>query len=118
MPATEHAESGPPGSDGLFAAYELDGFFDEVFDSEGRVRPHYAPLLARLTGFTPDDLLRRARLPRAAFRRPRRCLPEPGHHLHGLRRGRGHRAHLPDGPAPPDPSRRRVGPHRGRARAT
>ena len=68
MPSTEHTDSGSTGAEGLFAAYELDGFFDEVFDREGRVRPHYAPLLARLTGFTPDDLLKRARLRDAAFR--------------------------------------------------
>jgi uncharacterized circularly permuted ATP-grasp superfamily protein len=54
--------------EGLFAGYQLDGFFDEVFDAEGHCRPHYAPLLARLTGFTPDDLMRRTRLRDAAFR--------------------------------------------------
>jgi uncharacterized circularly permuted ATP-grasp superfamily protein len=54
--------------EGLFAGYQLDGFFDEVFDAEGHCRSHYAPLLARLTGFTPDDLMRRTRLRDAAFR--------------------------------------------------
>ena len=53
---------------GLFSDYQLDGFFDEVFDADGHCRPHYAPLLARLTGFSPDDLMRRARLRDAAFR--------------------------------------------------
>ncbi|MEI7592014.1 MAG: circularly permuted type 2 ATP-grasp protein [Actinomycetes bacterium] len=52
----------------LFAGYQLDGFFDEVFDADGHCRPHYAPLLSRLTGFTPDDLIRRARVRDAAFR--------------------------------------------------
>ncbi len=53
---------------GLFAGYALDGFFDEVFAADGSVRPHYEPLLARLSGFTPDDLTRRGRLRDAAFR--------------------------------------------------
>ena len=53
---------------GLFEGYEVDGFFDEVFDADGRVRPHYAPLLARLSGFTSDDLVRQGRLRDAAFR--------------------------------------------------
>src|SRR5262245_14646844 len=70
MPSIDR-DAGPRdalGADGLFATYELDGFFDEVFDVDGAVRPHYAPLLARLTGFTPDDLMKRARLRDAAFR--------------------------------------------------
>ena len=65
MPQDE-PDDGVPG--GLFAGYQLDGFFDEVFDADGRCRPHYAALLARMTGFTPEDLMRRARLRDAAFR--------------------------------------------------
>jgi uncharacterized circularly permuted ATP-grasp superfamily protein len=53
---------------GLFEGYEVDRFFDEVFDADGTVRPHYAPLLARLSGFTSDDLVRQGRLRDAAFR--------------------------------------------------
>ncbi len=52
----------------LFADYDLGGFFDEVFDADNHVRPHYAPLLAGLDRFTPEDLVRRARIRDAAFR--------------------------------------------------
>jgi uncharacterized circularly permuted ATP-grasp superfamily protein len=52
----------------LFADYDLGGFFDEVFDAQGQVRPHYAPLLARLDTFSSEDLVRRARTSDAAFR--------------------------------------------------
>ncbi len=55
-------------SAGLFDGYDRDGFFDEVFDADGRVRAHYVPLLARMDGFSADDLSRRGRLRDAAFR--------------------------------------------------
>jgi uncharacterized circularly permuted ATP-grasp superfamily protein len=53
----------------LFEGYERGGFFDEVFDDDGRVRAHYAALVKRLSELEPDDLLRRERLRDDAFRR-------------------------------------------------
>jgi uncharacterized circularly permuted ATP-grasp superfamily protein len=32
---------------GMFTDYEVGGFFDEMFDAAGKVRPHYAKLLER-----------------------------------------------------------------------
>jgi uncharacterized circularly permuted ATP-grasp superfamily protein len=52
----------------LFDGYEVDAFFDEMFDERGRVRDHYAALVARLEQFSSDDLIGRARLRDAAFR--------------------------------------------------
>jgi uncharacterized circularly permuted ATP-grasp superfamily protein len=34
---------------GMFTDYEVGGFFDEMFDSAGKVRPHYAKLLERFS---------------------------------------------------------------------
>ncbi|MFP3907242.1 MAG: circularly permuted type 2 ATP-grasp protein [Acidimicrobiales bacterium] len=53
---------------GLFAGYDHDGFFDEVFTADGEVRPHYRALVARLGLFSADELARRERLRDAAFR--------------------------------------------------
>jgi uncharacterized circularly permuted ATP-grasp superfamily protein len=52
----------------LFDGYETEGFFDEVFDASGAVRPHYRDLLERLANITAEDLARRERLRDAAFR--------------------------------------------------
>ena len=52
----------------LFRDYTVDGFFDEVFDAEGEVRPHYAGLLERLERFDAEDLARRERRRDASFR--------------------------------------------------
>jgi uncharacterized circularly permuted ATP-grasp superfamily protein len=52
----------------LFRDYGTDGFFDEVFDGDGEVRPHYAPLLARLGRFDAAELARREGRRDAAFR--------------------------------------------------
>lgn len=52
----------------MFDGYETEGFFDEVFEADGRVRPHYEGILRKLTGFSADDLLRRERRRDAAFR--------------------------------------------------
>jgi uncharacterized circularly permuted ATP-grasp superfamily protein len=54
--------------EGLFCGYATDAFFDEVFTSDEQPRPHYAPLLDRLTELSPDELQRRERLRDAAFR--------------------------------------------------
>jgi uncharacterized circularly permuted ATP-grasp superfamily protein len=41
--------------------YDLDGFFDEMFESSGRTRPHYAPLLEHLASLGPDEFEERRR---------------------------------------------------------
>ncbi len=58
------AFSAPP----LFAGYDREGFFDEVYDARGRVRPHYRVLVERLAQLDPADLARRERLRDASFR--------------------------------------------------
>lgn len=52
----------------LFAGYDPDGFFDEVFTSDGEPRPHYRDLIERLRSFDRDDLEQRERLRDSAFR--------------------------------------------------
>ena len=53
---------------GLFAGYDPGAFYDEVFEPDGTVRPHYAGIVERLTGLTATDLSRRERLRDDAFR--------------------------------------------------
>ena len=53
---------------GLFAGYDLGGFFDEVHDAGGSVRAHYRELVGRLEGFTPEELERRERIRDRLFR--------------------------------------------------
>jgi uncharacterized circularly permuted ATP-grasp superfamily protein len=43
----------------LFDGYERGGFFDEVFDAAGSVRPHYGSLVERLSALSSGDLARR-----------------------------------------------------------
>lgn len=43
----------------MFAGYEVGGFFDEMFDSAGQVRPHYAKLLERFSGMEPAEFDRK-----------------------------------------------------------
>src|SRR5690349_1153822 len=52
----------------LFDGYVHVGFFDEAFESDGSVRPHYQALVKRLAELTPADLTSRARLSDEAFR--------------------------------------------------
>jgi uncharacterized circularly permuted ATP-grasp superfamily protein len=52
----------------LFADYDHVGFFDEVFDDSGVVRPHYKALMKRLAELTPAELAKRERLRDDAFR--------------------------------------------------
>ena len=40
-------------------AYELGGFWDEMFGPDGLVRDHYAPLAGRLATLSPQDVARR-----------------------------------------------------------
>ena len=57
---------GVPGD--LFREYLTEGFFDEVFSEDGKVRAHYEALVDRLARFDADDLSRRERRRDAAFR--------------------------------------------------
>ena len=52
----------------LFDGYDHAGFFDEAFDQDGAVRPHYLSLIKRLAELTPDELRVRERLRDEAFR--------------------------------------------------
>jgi uncharacterized circularly permuted ATP-grasp superfamily protein len=52
----------------LFTGYEGGDFFDEMFEADGRVRPHYQPLHDRLAELTSEELARRERLRDQAFR--------------------------------------------------
>jgi len=54
--------------DSIFDGYDHLGFFDEVFDGEGSIRPHYRSLVKRMAELTPDELVRRERLRDESFR--------------------------------------------------
>ena len=38
----------------FFEQYDTDHFFDEMFDADGKVRPHYQAILERLTPLSID----------------------------------------------------------------
>lgn len=42
-----------------FVDYQIDGAYDEMFDSDGRSRPHYAALYQRILELTADELRHR-----------------------------------------------------------
>jgi uncharacterized circularly permuted ATP-grasp superfamily protein len=46
----------------LFADYQTDGFFDEMFQSDGQPRPHYRKLYQRLSVMPPEEFRRRVHL--------------------------------------------------------
>ena len=52
---------------GLFDGYATDGYYDEMFAADGSPRPHYAPLLARMRGLTPENIAERQRLADLSF---------------------------------------------------
>lgn len=52
----------------LFDGYDPGAFFDEVFSSDGEVRPQYRQLVKRLAELAPEDLRRRERLRDEDFR--------------------------------------------------
>ena len=52
----------------VFRGYEHGGFFDEVFDADGAVRPHYEDVVTRIRRLSPAELSRRERLRDEAFR--------------------------------------------------
>src|SRR5688500_6380782 len=43
----------------VFDDYAYEGFYDEVFDDDGSVRPHYDDVVSRLRALSPDELARR-----------------------------------------------------------
>ncbi len=47
---------------GLFAGYDLGGFFDEMFDNQGRPRPHYEKLHRTLGAMTATEFRARCEL--------------------------------------------------------
>src|SRR5438552_18992294 len=47
--------------------YALGGFFDEMFESEGRVRPHYQRLLNRFQQLTSGELEQRRIMADSSF---------------------------------------------------
>ena len=52
---------------GLTAGYDLGGFFDEMFESPGRPRPHYRQLYESLAGLMPATLEERSRVASSFF---------------------------------------------------
>jgi uncharacterized circularly permuted ATP-grasp superfamily protein len=48
-------------------AYELGGFWDEMFDASGRPREHYAPLAGRLATLSTADVARRQHAAELSF---------------------------------------------------
>jgi uncharacterized circularly permuted ATP-grasp superfamily protein len=40
-------------------SYEIDGFWDEMFEAEGRLRPYYVPLAHQLATLSPSEVARR-----------------------------------------------------------
>ncbi|HEY9722559.1 MAG TPA: circularly permuted type 2 ATP-grasp protein [Oscillatoriaceae cyanobacterium] len=51
----------------LFADYQLDSFYDEIFEAPGVPRPHYGRLLASLAAMSSEEFEVRRRLADAAF---------------------------------------------------
>ncbi len=48
--------------EGMFSNYDVGGFCDEMFDSAGKVRPHYEKLLARFQAMEPGEFDRKRSL--------------------------------------------------------
>ena len=53
--------------DGLLEGYAVEGFFDEMFEGDGRVRPHYRALQERVAAMTRDEFDRKRQLADATF---------------------------------------------------
>ena len=86
----------------LFGDYPLDQAFDEMREPGGEVRPHYRALAETLA----SSARRRVAAAQAVGRSR---VPDPGHHLYGLRPRRRHGAHLPLRSAAAPGDRRRSG---------
>ncbi len=61
MPVIENDASAP------FARYQLGVPYDEMFDRDGSVRPHYAALAERLNNLPPEELHRRQQACETSF---------------------------------------------------
>jgi len=51
----------------LLEDYQVDGFYDEMFEDDGAVRPHYSKLLERFAEMSHDDFDRKRQLADQAF---------------------------------------------------
>jgi uncharacterized circularly permuted ATP-grasp superfamily protein len=52
---------------GFFDRYDSEGFFDEMFDGEGKVRPHYQRILERFTEMDAQTFERKRALAEKAY---------------------------------------------------
>ena len=52
----------------MFDNYNVNGLFDEMFEEAGRARPHYEPVLSRLTAIGRDLFDRRRKMADVSFR--------------------------------------------------
>ncbi len=52
----------------MFEEYQLDGLFDEMFESPGKTRPHYAALLHRINALGENSLQQRRKMADLCFR--------------------------------------------------
>lgn len=52
----------------MFENYDQRGFYDEVFEEGGQVRPHYRAVLERMTELGPEEFARRVALSDLTFR--------------------------------------------------
>ena len=93
-----------------FSAYDTHGFYDEMFEDDGRPRPHAQLLLETVESLSDGQLLR---YKHAA----ERLLLQMGITFNVYGDSRRHGADLPVRPDPAHRSGRRVGPHRARPEA-
>jgi uncharacterized circularly permuted ATP-grasp superfamily protein len=52
----------------MFAGYQVNGIFDEMFEAEGRPREHYRSVITRLNHLGPDAFQRRRRMADLSFK--------------------------------------------------
>jgi uncharacterized circularly permuted ATP-grasp superfamily protein len=52
---------------GLFDQYETEGFFDEMFEADGKVRPHYERLLGRFSDMDTATFERKRAMAESAY---------------------------------------------------
>jgi uncharacterized circularly permuted ATP-grasp superfamily protein len=52
----------------MFESYEVNGLFDEMFESSGQPRPHYAPAASRLNALGSEAFARRVKMADVTFR--------------------------------------------------
>lgn len=51
----------------MFVDYKTEGFFDEMFEADGKVRPHYRTLLERFEAMEPGEFDRKCALAERAY---------------------------------------------------